>query len=237
MNPDDEELPPDNHGAEEVGEQTDNPDDLVADPMGVQQASPEEQDQYDKFLSAASDILYDENMKGPLLDMLDGAQGQDGGNPAEGLAMATVMIVGRVSQVAQQAGEQLDPVVVFHAGTEIMGHLADMSAAAGIKDYSEDPKALQGAYFRAIDLYIEQARQRGEIDDAAAAQQLQRLLKADSDGELDKLMRELAAGDENGSGSAGEQEARPSGGMDRGAPPPPPPSKPSGGGFMRRGMQ
>lgn len=233
MNPDDEELPPDNDGAEEVGEPEQNPDNLVNDPMGSSPASPEEQAQYDQFVSTAMDLMYDDKMKGPLLDMLDGAQGSDGGNPVEGLAMATVMVVSRVKQVAEQAGDQIDPIVLFHAGGEIMGQLADMSAAAGIKDYSEDPQSLHGAYYRAIDLYIEQARKNGEIDDAGAAQDLQRLLKADSDGQLEQIMMKLAQDDESGAGEGQDQE--PPSGMGRDMPPPQP--KQSSGGFMRRGMQ
>lgn len=235
MNPDDEELPPDNDGAEEIGEPEQNPDNLVADPMGVQQASPEEQAQYDQFVQTAMQLIYDESIKDTLIDMLDGAQGSDGGNPAEGLAMATVMVVGRVKQVAEQAGEQIDKVVLFHAGTEIMGQLADISRDAGIKDYGEDHQALQAAYFRAIDMYIDQARKAGEVDDAAAAQDLQRLLKADSDGQLEQIMMQLANDDEKGGDNEGQEEQRPSG-MDRGRMPPPEPAR-QGGGFMRRGMQ
>ncbi|MCA0276238.1 MAG: hypothetical protein LCH86_09550 [Proteobacteria bacterium] len=155
-----------------------------------QQASPEEQQQYDHFIGKAYELTYNREMLPKVLDLLQGE-----GDPKEGLARAAALVIGRVSAAAQQAGEKLTGDVLLHAGTEVFEDLANLSTEAGIHDFGEDRDGLEGAYFRALDLYREMMQQSGQLDEAAAAQDLDRLMKADQDGQLEAMFRRLAEED------------------------------------------
>lgn len=129
------------------------------------------------------------------------------GDPTAGLASATDMVVAKVGEAAEEAGQELQPDVVFHAAGDIFEELAEISRRANIKDYSEDPDALESAWFQALDLYRERLQSAGGIDQGAAQADLDRLVKADADGTFEKIMRSLA--DSDGSGPAGGAEPPP----------------------------
>ena len=118
------------------------------------------------------------------------------GDPVAGLASATDMVVAKVGEAAEQAGQELQPDVVFHAAGDIFEELAEISRRAKIKDYTEDPDALQTAWFQALDLYRERLQSAGAIDQPHAQADLERLIKADADGTFEKIMRTLADSDD-----------------------------------------
>ena len=110
------------------------------------------------------------------------------------------MVVARVGQAAEQAGETLQPDVVYHAGADILEELADVSAIGKIKDYSNDPDALEKAWFVALDMFRERLAGVNEIDQEGAKADLDRLSQMDQNGTLEKIMRDLAASDQAGRG-------------------------------------
>jgi hypothetical protein len=166
---------------------------------GITQASPEEQEQKDHFVKKAWELIYSDEMWPQILQMLEGG-GDDTqeGDPVQGLATATEMVVARVGQAAEQAGETLQPDVVYHAGADILEELADVSAIGKIKDYSKDPDALEKAWFVALDMFRERLAGVDEIDQEGAKADLDRLSQMDQNGTLDKIMRDLAASDQSG---------------------------------------
>lgn len=151
------------------------------------QASPEEQAQYERFVGRGMELIYSDEMFEQVVDMLDG----DGEDPRKGLAAASSMIVLRVARAADEAGQQLSPDVVYHAGKELFEQLAEVSDKAGISNYANDPDALEGAFFMAIDQVIDQLAEVGELDQEGAKAQLAELQKMDQSGDLEKMFRDL----------------------------------------------
>jgi hypothetical protein len=202
---------------------------------GITPASPEEQAAHDHFVAKAWQLIYSDNVFPQVLQMLEGgataptggaaaaapapgpppaeegageatggAEGAEG-DPVQGLATATDMVVARVANAAEQGGEQLQPDVVYHAGADILEELAEISRRAKIKDYSNDADSLERAWFSALDMFRERLQQAGEVDQGDAQGGLDRLVQMDQNGTLDKIMRDLAASDS--AGPAGGPEA------------------------------
>lgn len=165
-------------------------------PAGDQQASPEEQAAYEQFVAHGLLLVYSNpKMFGQVVKMLEG-----GGEPQEGLARATALVVARVLSAAEKAQQQIPGDVVFHAGKEIFEDLAELSGRAGIKDYGEDQDALEGAFFKAADQLRTMLQESGKIDQQAAASDMERLQQMDQSGELQKMFEDLAAKDDEGAG-------------------------------------
>jgi len=172
---------------------------------GIVNASPEEQEMADRFVGRAWELIYDDQTFPGIVETLRG--GAEGGDPVQGLAHATDMVVARIGQAAEEAGQQLQPDPVMHAFGDIFEELAEISRRAKIKDYSQDRDAFEGAYYQALDLYRARLDKAGVINKESHQQGLQYLMEADQNGTLDKLMRELAESD--ASGQAGGEELPP----------------------------
>lgn len=164
--------------------------DQRGNPMEPHEASPEQQDQYDRFVATAMNIMYEREMVPKLLQLLDG-----GGDPVEGLARATVMITARVATAAEEGGEQLSGDVLFNAGAEIFNQLADVSDAAGMGNFAEDRDMLEAAYFRALDEFRTLMQQAGRGSQEAAQRDLQQLEAMSESGDLEATLRKLAEDD------------------------------------------
>jgi hypothetical protein len=175
---------------------------------GTKQASPEEQKQLEEIVGHAWELIYADNTFPQVVEMLKGGEGE-GGDPAKGLAEATNLIVGRVVQMAEEAGQPLAPDVLFHAGAEILEDLAEISRVGRIKDYSTDPDAMERAWFEALDLFRTQMEQSGTLDEASAQAGMDQLMQADQDGTLERTMRGLADADRSGQAGGPEEEMPP----------------------------
>ncbi|MEC5323315.1 hypothetical protein [Aurantimonas sp. A3-2-R12] len=158
-----------------------------------EQPSPEEQALYDKFVGKAFMLVYDEKFFPTVIEMLKGE-----GDPIEGLAVASSKVIARVMTAAKDAGQELAGDVLFHGAKEIFEDLAELSRRAGIKDFSQDPDALEGAYFRALDQFRMFLEESGGINREAAQADLAMLQQMDEAGELEGLFRDLAAKDDAG---------------------------------------
>lgn len=164
-------------------------------------ASPEEQALYDKFVSKAFMLVYDKKFFPAVLELLEGE-----GDPIEGLALASSKVIMRVMKAAQQAGEKLPGDVLFHGAKEVFEDLGELSRRAGIKDFSADPDALEGAYFRALDHLRILLEGSGDINREAAQADLAMLQQMDEAGDLENLFRDLAAKDEAAGFAAAEPQ-------------------------------
>jgi len=147
-----------------------------------QQASPEEQQQYDMFVNNAYQMVYDDKILPGILKSMQG-----NGDPKEGLANTTAMVVMQVEESAKQNGKEIGPDVLFHGGTEIMESLAETAEAAGMHDYSEEE--MEGALYRALDIYREM--KGGEINQEAIQQDFSALVQADQQGNLTDMLPQL----------------------------------------------
>ncbi|WP_395451209.1 hypothetical protein ACHMW7_16285 [Aminobacter sp. UC22_36] len=168
------------------------------------QASPEEQQAYEHFIGKSMELIYNKQMLPQVLSLLQGE-----GDPIEGLARASALVIGRVASAAQQAGEKLSGDVLLHAGTATFEDLANLASEAGIHDFGEDQDGLEGAYFKALDLYREMLQSSGQLDEAAAAEDLNKLMQADKDGQLEAMFRRLAEEDAGGNKPPNGQEPPP----------------------------
>lgn len=157
--------------------------------LGVQAAgeeaqpnvSPEEQQQYEQFVGNAMTLIYDEDRTPRMLAGLKGA-----GNPAEGLASTAVTVVKGLADSAEQNGVQISPDVMMHGGLEIIEELADLQREAGIADLT--PEEIEGAFYRALDLYRESATAEGKLDTAALEQDFAVMQQADQQGRLGEVL-------------------------------------------------
>ena len=114
---------------------------------GTDQASPEEQDAYDRFVGRAMQFIYGDAFD-RVLKML-----QAGDDPIDGLAVTAASIVSRVQDAAEQAGQKLSGDILLHGGAEIVADLAMIATKAGIHDFEQSPKDFEAAWYRALDEY------------------------------------------------------------------------------------
>lgn len=143
--------------------------------------SPEEQEQYDNFVGHAAKLIYDPKSRDAVLQRLKAT-----GDFMDDLANTAVMVVQRVEAAAEQAGEQIPDEIVFAGGKEILEELADYAGEMGIHDYDE--KELEGAWYRALDLYRAMGEQTGRIDPTQLKAEFAQINEADQQGRLGELL-------------------------------------------------
>jgi hypothetical protein len=89
------------------------------------EATPEEQDAYDRVVAAAGEVLYDDKTNPDIMNMLKSKQD----NPAQALADVTSMVV---IQLDEQSGGKIPEVVILPVVEEILPMVAELANAAGI---------------------------------------------------------------------------------------------------------
>lgn len=169
-----------------------DPSQGVDDGDGQPNVSPEEQAQYDKFVRNGLEIIYPQG-EGAQVSPQVIQQLKGGDDPIENLANTAVHLTIAVEDSAEQGGVQLDDAVVMHGGIAILEELAEVAEAAKIHDYSEDE--LQGATYRAMDLYREIGEQSGRVDPNALKQQFGEIVDADKRGDVRSVLPQLPADD------------------------------------------
>lgn len=164
-------------------------------------ASPEEQKAYETFVAQAFNLIYDDKSLPKVLTMLKGE-----GQPMEGLARATVQIVARVAMSGEQAGQKFKAHIVHAAGREVLEDLAELSRVAKIHDYTKDKKSLEGAYFRAMDMFRKTAEQAGRIKPETFQRELAKLKAGDESGDLEAELIAMAERDRQGRPAKGKKK-------------------------------
>jgi hypothetical protein len=99
----------------------------------MNQATPEQQAQYDKFVENGMRLIYDKKGLPQILKALDGD-----GDPVSGLATVVGAATMRLAQSAQKAGKPLPPEVILYGAGELMEQLADFSDKSGGHKYSDE---------------------------------------------------------------------------------------------------
>ena len=173
---------------------------------GDGQVSPEEQEQSDRLVINGLNLIYDSQTRGRILETLDG-----NGDPVDGLAATAVSVWQHLLTSAEQNGFKATGDAMMNAGREIFENLAEYSTRAGLYDFAQDPDALEGAYFRALDDIRVVLQQSGKISPETAQQDMARLQEMDQSGELEKKMLALAEKDQAGQQSQEEQQEEPRG--------------------------
>ena len=142
--------------------------------------SAEEQNAYNQFVANGHLMIYDQKTFPRMLDTLKG------GDPVEALAMASATLVKQLSESARKQGRGIPGDVMLHGGKELFEELAELQADAGFATL--EGEQLEGAWYRALDLFRGMAEQDGSLDMQAVNQDMQTLVEADQQGTLDQIM-------------------------------------------------
>ena len=145
---------------------------------GQPNVSPEEQAQYDKFVDNGLKLIYSEGMMEKIQERM-GA----GGNPIEGLANVTFMVVNRLVASAEKAGQKISGDVLLHGGVEILEDLANLAQESGIHEFTDDE--MESALYATMDLHGEHKTKSGTLDKEAHMNDFAALIEADKSGALE----------------------------------------------------
>jgi hypothetical protein len=140
--------------------------------VGPQQASPEEQAQYDEVVSRALLTIFDEKkgaVRKEVLSML-----KAGDDPKAALADAVAAIYSRVSREAIKAGVQISPDVRDGAVAEIYEALYEIATQSGVKGLDGD-EAFNGGFYAAMDAVRLMESATGGVDPAAETERLRQM--------------------------------------------------------------
>ena len=147
--------------------------------------SPEEQAQYNLFVDNGLKLIFDKAAAPKLLQRIKASE-----SPSEGLASATVAIVTRLKDSAEQKGVKLDDAVLLHGGLELMENIAELSNAAKVHEFT--PDEIEVAMYQALDQYGTRELERGTLDKEAVAQDFKTMMDADKAGKIDELIPGLS---------------------------------------------
>jgi hypothetical protein len=104
-----------------------------AAPGGEEQATPEEQAQYERIIDNGLKLIYDKATMPGVIEALAGD-----GDPIDGLATVAAGVLGQLERSAAEAGKPLDPEVLYNAGIALLEDLADLAGRAGVHTFTED---------------------------------------------------------------------------------------------------
>lgn len=144
-------------------------------------ASPEEQRTYEEFVSNALLVLWSEQGAEQRAKALMGK------DPRAGVASVTSQIVMQVVEAAARQRRKIPAEILMAGLSEIVSEVIEFGEDAGATGLSDDPKMVQGAYFRAVDQTREMLQDRGLIDEAEMEQDFAQMLDAD-EGQLQKAL-------------------------------------------------
>jgi len=145
------------------------------------EVTPEEQEQYERFVTNGMKVLYSKQALPQIIESIRGA-----GSPVEGLANTLVMLVMRLEDGAEQAGQQISPDVLMHGGTELLEQMVDLAEKAGLPEFDESQ--IESALYLALDTYRAARQQQGRLPEDQLAADMQELSRADQAGELEQIM-------------------------------------------------
>ena len=129
--------------------------------QGRERRQPTEAEQrlFDDFVGNAIKLAYEPETADRIVDLLRGGPAT---SPVEGLAQVTAMVVGKVKESAEQAGNPVPDAIVVRCAAKVASDIGtEMAPAAGLPQF--DDEQIHAAYFRAMEIL------REEKDAAAAA--------------------------------------------------------------------
>lgn len=143
--------------------------------------SPEEQAQYDKFVTNGMKLIFSPNTAPKIVARLKADP-----NPVHGLAATTVLIVGTLKDSAARNGMELPPDILLHGGAELMSNIAELAAAAKVHSYTDTE--IENASYIAMDMYGTKEMQKGTLDKQAIGKDFETMMAADKAGKIDEVL-------------------------------------------------
>lgn len=147
-------------------------------------ASPEEQAIYDRVVKNALELIYPANEEGVAQSVMQSLSGSD--NPVVNLAMTTASLVNGLVMSAQKAGQKIPGDVLLAAGAEVLEVLVEVAEAARIHEFSEED--MERGWYLAVDMYREQAKAAGTLDEEALKADFAMLEEAEKEGRIDEVL-------------------------------------------------
>jgi hypothetical protein len=135
---------------------------------------------YDTFVTNGMTMLYDEKTMPQVLETIKGDD-----NPVEGLANAVAMIVLRLDDSAEQAGQQISGDVKFHGATELLEQMAELAEEAGIHEFGEED--MEAALYQAMDIYRTTRKEQGKLPEEEIGQDMQELMALNEAGRMNEV--------------------------------------------------
>lgn len=149
------------------------------------EAPPELQQQYDDVAARSLMFLYKPEVFSRVVEMIE-----TGDDPQEALAETAAMLFGRVDAAMRESGREFDPQVKLAAAAEVMGNLGEIASEIGTHDFVGDKKALEGAWYLALDRVRAAEEAGGLIDPQQAQQDAAAVAQMDQDGTLERVLAE-----------------------------------------------
>lgn len=148
-----------------------------------EEATPEEQAMYDQVVKNAMRVISPDGdtIAPEIKESLSASE-----NPVLNLAMTTVSIVSGLVTSAMQAGQKIPGDILMPAGAEVLELLVEEAEALKLHDYSEED--MERAWYLAVDMYREQAKAAGTLDEEALKADFTELERADQEGRLDQML-------------------------------------------------
>lgn len=164
-------------------------------------ATPEEQAQYDKFVTDGLSLIYEGGkVREGVLDLLDddpsdliAAFGQadelspENFGPAVALGAAAAVVV---LEIVRNEQDPHEGAIILHGGQAILEELADIAREAGIHEFS--PEEVNDALLVGMDLYRAAAERDGLYNPEDAQADAAELQQADAEGRFFELAPQLA---------------------------------------------
>lgn len=180
-----------------------DPDEPPVREQGEEMASPEEQEEYDEFVGACSDLIYgggDEDnprVMPEIIEALEPAKeaAEAAGNPAIlAVANTAVQVVQRVDTAGFDANRPVSDAVLLHGMVEVVDMLIEIVETLGWHQYSEEEAG--GCLIQALDLYRPIAVEMGRATEEELQAEFLQIVEADEAGRLDELLPALKGRDQ-----------------------------------------
>ncbi|SKB32281.1 hypothetical protein [Sphingopyxis flava] len=169
------------------------------DTGGSDAVSPEEQANYDMMVREALGIIYPaetpgepraqivENLRGEfdpqVTQMFAEAQPPVQQTPQDAVAVTAVVLTMMTEAALAQQGTDVPDDVVFHAGTEIIELLVELSESLGISSFAQSE--VDDIALRAMDLY---RLASPRVDPETLGAEFEQIIAADRSGDLNKIL-------------------------------------------------
>lgn len=132
-----------------------DPEAFMADALDQESVSPEEQEQYDKFVLRAVQFIDGEKTQKEVLRMLN----QPDVPVHEAVGKTAARITQLIKKSADDAGAEIGPDVIYHAGEQIVAVLMETGTASGVlplePESEEYQDALDMAFLEGVKAYGE----------------------------------------------------------------------------------
>ncbi len=146
--------------------------------------SADEQAQYDEFVTNGQTLIYSDAAMQHILPKITKA-----GDIKDGLAQALVTLVLQLQSSAKNKGTEISSDVLLHGAQEILEIMVDVVEV--IRGAEISPDDMEGALYRAMDIWREREESAGTLDKTSIDEDWQSLQQADAEGRLANMIQGL----------------------------------------------